>query len=151
MALQTKPTTLGVIVGNRGFFPDHLCKTGREIVLQVLEEEGFGAVALGPEDTKFGSIESLADAEKCAALFKQHSGQIDGVLVTLPNFGDERAIANALRWAGLRRPVLDPGLPRRNREDDDRRSPRLVLRQDVGLQQPAPVRHQVQPDPSAHR
>jgi L-fucose isomerase-like protein len=111
MALQTKRTTLGIIVGNRGFFPDHLCKTGREIVLQVLEEEGFGAVALGPEDTKFGSIESLADAEKCAAVFKQHSGQIDGVLVTLPNFGDERAIANALRWAGLDVPVLIQAFP----------------------------------------
>ncbi len=111
MALQTKQTTLGVIVGNRGFFPDHLCKTGREVVLQVLEEEGFGAIALGLEDTKFGSIESLADSEKCAALFKQRSGEIDGVLVTLPNFGDERAIANALRWAGLDIPVLIQAFP----------------------------------------
>ena len=32
--------TLGVIVGNRGFFPNHLCETGRAEVLRVLEEEG---------------------------------------------------------------------------------------------------------------
>jgi L-fucose isomerase-like protein len=106
-----KPTTLGVIVGNRGFFPDHLCKTGRETILKLLEGEGIQAVALTPEDTPFGSIESLGDAEKCADLFKKHRDEIDGVLVTLPNFGDERAIANALRWANLDVPVLVQAFP----------------------------------------
>ena len=103
--------TLGVIVGNRGFFPDHLCEAGREIVLKVLTEEGIDAVALTPEDTPFGSIESLADAERCATLFQEHQEQIDGVLVTLPNFGDERAISNALRWANLNVPVLVHAFP----------------------------------------
>ncbi len=103
--------TLGVIVGNRGFFPDHLCDTGRQTILKVLAEEGINAVALTPQDTKFGSIESLADAQKCADLFKQHREEINGVLVTLPNFGDERAISNALRWAGLNVPVLVHAFP----------------------------------------
>jgi len=107
---MNKPT-LGVIVSNRGFFPDHLCQTGRETILRVLEEEGIRAITLTPEDTTFGSIESLADAEKCAALFKEHRDAIDGVLVTLPNFGDERAVANALRWAGLDVPVLIQAFP----------------------------------------
>ncbi len=101
-----KKPVLGVIVGNRGFFPSHLCDTGRQIVLKVLAEEGIEAVALTPEDTLFGSIESLSDAQKCADLFKQNQAKIDGILVTLPNFGDERAIANALRWANLNVPVL---------------------------------------------
>ena len=105
-----KPT-LGLIVGNRGFFPDHLCKTGRETILKVLEQEGIRAVALTPEDTRFGSIESLSDAEKCAALFRAHQDEIAGVLVTLPNFGDERAVANALRWANLDVPVLIHAFP----------------------------------------
>jgi len=107
---MSKPT-LGLIVGNRGFFPDHLCKSGRETILKVLKEEGINAVALTPEDTRFGSIESLAEADKCAALFKAHRDEIDGVLVTLPNFGDERAIANALRWANLDVPVLIHAFP----------------------------------------
>jgi L-fucose isomerase-like protein len=106
MEQQLKPITLGVIVGNRGFFPDHLCDAGRTAVLQALEAEGLRAVALSPQETKFGSVESLADAHKCADLFQQHRGEIDGVLVTLPNFGDERAVANTLRWAGLDVPVL---------------------------------------------
>ena len=103
--------TLGVIVGNRGFFPSHLCETGRETVLNVLEEEGIKAIRLLPEDTAYGSVESLSDARKCAELFKRHREEIDGVLVTLPNFGDERAIANTLRWAGLDVPVLIQAFP----------------------------------------
>ncbi|MCB0255981.1 MAG: L-fucose/L-arabinose isomerase family protein [Anaerolineae bacterium] len=101
-----KPVTLGVIVGNRGFFPSHLCETGRTTVLEILQQKGFNVVALSPEDTPYGSVESLSDARKCADLFKQHRDEIDGVLVTLPNFGDERAIANTLRWAALDSPVL---------------------------------------------
>jgi L-fucose isomerase-like protein len=106
-----KQLTLGLIVGNRGFFPAHLCKTGREEILSALEEEGIAAVALDPTATEFGSVESLADATKCAELFKEHREEIDGVLVTLPNFGDERAVADTLRMAGLDVPVLVQAFP----------------------------------------
>ena len=56
--------------------------------------------------SKYGSVESNEDARKCAELFRSQAGKIDGVLVTLPNFGDERGVANALRWSGLTVPVL---------------------------------------------
>ena len=46
--------TLGVIVGNRGFFPDHLCEAGRQEVLRVLAEEGIGAIIL---DAALGGLE----------------------------------------------------------------------------------------------
>ena len=111
MDTKLKSTTLGLIVGNRGFFPDHLCESGRAEVLRVLEEEGITAVTLSPEETKFGSVETLQDAEKCAALFKEHRDEIDGVLVTLPNFGDERGVANTLRMSGLDVPVLIHAFP----------------------------------------
>ncbi|MBN1992484.1 MAG: L-fucose/L-arabinose isomerase family protein [Anaerolineae bacterium] len=106
-----KQVTLGVIVGNRGFFPSHLCSTGREIILKVLQEEGIKAIALSPDDTPYGSVESLSEAQKCADLFKKHRDEIDGILVTLPNFGDERGIANTLRFAGLNVPVLIQAFP----------------------------------------
>ncbi|MEA3346331.1 MAG: L-fucose/L-arabinose isomerase family protein [Chloroflexota bacterium] len=104
-------TTLGVIIGNRGFFPDHLCDAGRKEILHVLDEEGITPVVLGREDTKFGSVETLEDARKCAALFREHREEIDGVLVTLPNFGDERGVANVLRMSGLDVPVLIHAFP----------------------------------------
>ena len=103
--------TLGVIVGNRGFFPDHLCETGRQEVLRVMAEEGIRAITLEPTDTPFGSVETLHDAEKCAALFGAHREEIDGILVTLPNFGEERAVANAVRLAELDVPVLVQAFP----------------------------------------
>lgn len=99
-------TTLGVIVGNRGFFPHHLCSSGRKIILEVLEREGIRAIITPAEETNNGAIESLQEARQCADLFRAHRDEIDGVLVTLPNFGDERAIANTLRWADLDVPVL---------------------------------------------
>lgn len=98
--------TLGIIIGNRGFFPDHLCDSGRKEILQTLEKLGIGAVLLPASATKFGAVESLGDAQQCAALFNENRARIDGILVTLPNFGDERAVANAIRWSELRVPVL---------------------------------------------
>jgi L-fucose isomerase-like protein len=108
---NSKPVTLGLIIGNRGFFPDHLCNSGRATILKVLAEEGFKVITLSPEDTKFGSVESHNDAQKCADLFKQHRDEIDGILVTLPNFGDERAVSNSIRWSGLDVPVLVHAFP----------------------------------------
>ena len=99
-------TTLGVIVGNRGFFPSHLCESGRKEILSALSEEGIQAVALEPGATPFGAVESYQDARKCADLFRSNRDEIDGVIVTLPNFGDERAVADTLRLADLRVPVL---------------------------------------------
>ncbi|HOM83954.1 MAG TPA: fucose isomerase, partial [Armatimonadota bacterium] len=104
-------STLGVIIGNRGFFPDHLCEEGRKEILSVLSQEGFRVVALSPEETPFGSVESREDAKRCADLFKRHASEIDGVLVTLPNFGDERGVAETLRLAGLNVPVLVHAFP----------------------------------------
>ncbi len=109
-----EPLTLGVVVGNRGFFPGHLCDTGRAAILKVLAEEGIQAIAISPEETRHGSVESLEEAHKLADLFKQHREEIGGVLITLPNFGDERAIANTLRWAGLDVPVLVHAFPDEN-------------------------------------
>ncbi|MGC8830138.1 MAG: L-fucose/L-arabinose isomerase family protein [Verrucomicrobiia bacterium] len=98
--------TLGIIVGNRGFFPDHLCDSGRKEILSTLEKLGIGTVILPVDATKFGTVETLSDAEKCASLFRQNANKIDGILVTLPNFGDEKAVANTIRWSGLNVPVL---------------------------------------------
>ena len=106
-----KKTTLGLIVGNRGFFPSYLCKSGRETMLRVLAEEGIEVVTLGMDDTEYGSVESLADSRKCGELFKKHADQIDGILVTLPNFGDERGVANSIRFSGLDVPVLIHAYP----------------------------------------
>ncbi|HXH51630.1 MAG TPA: L-fucose/L-arabinose isomerase family protein [Terriglobia bacterium] len=104
-------TTLGVIIGNRGFFPDVLARDGREEILRTLEAAGYKTICLTPEDTKHGAVETLQEARKCADLFRRHEDEIDGIVVSLPNFGDERGVANALRMSGLDVPVLVQAFP----------------------------------------
>ena len=103
--------TVGLIVGNRGFFPSELCKQGRLDMIATLRASGFDVVALGAEDTEYGSVESLDDAARCAHLFRDHAEEIGGIVVTLPNFGDERAVANAIRGSRLKVPVLVHAFP----------------------------------------
>lgn len=106
-----KKMTMGVIVGNRGFFPDQLAKTGRQEIIDALAKAGMDSVVLGSEDSKHGAVETHEEAKRCAALFRKNSDRIDGVIVTLPNFGDERAIADTMRLARLDVPVLVQATP----------------------------------------
>ena len=107
----TQSLTFGLVVGNRGFFPSKLCEGGRADMIRALQDAGHRVVALSPEDTLFGTVESYAEASKCAKLFKEHADEIAGIIVTLPNFGDERAIADSIRLAGLGVPVLVQATP----------------------------------------
>jgi L-fucose isomerase-like protein len=109
--MPVKKMTMGLIVGNRGFFPDHLAKSGREEMLRVLAAGGIDVVALSPEQSKYGAVETREESRRCAELFKKNRERIDGVIVTLPNFGEERAIADTLRLADLRVPVLIQATP----------------------------------------
>ncbi len=106
--------TFGVVVGNRGFFPDHLAKTGREEIISVLEAAGARPVVLSPQESKYGAVETYAESQRCAELFKKHADTIDGVIVALPNFGEERGIVDAIRLSGLKVPVLVQATPDRS-------------------------------------
>jgi len=108
---KSRRMNFGVIVGNRGFFPDHLARSGRSEILTALEKAGYQAIAVSPEETKHGAVETRIEAARCADLFQRHHDTIDGVIVTLPNFGDERAIADTLRLADLHVPVLVQATP----------------------------------------
>ena len=109
--MSTKKMTMGVIIGNRGFFPDQLAKSGREEMIQALAKAGIDSIVLGPEDSKHGAVETYEEAKRCAALFQKHRDKIDGVIVSLPNFGDERAIADTMRLSRLDVPVLVQATP----------------------------------------
>jgi L-fucose isomerase-like protein len=109
--MNKKKMTMGVIIGNRGFFPDHLAKSGRDEMMQALAKAGMDCVVLGPEESKHGAVETHDEAKRCAALFQKNRERIDGVIVSLPNFGDERAIADTLRLANLGVPVLIQATP----------------------------------------
>jgi L-fucose isomerase-like protein len=98
--------TFGIIVGNRGFFPDVLAKQGRRSVLDTLKTNGYGTIILPMTETKYGAVETFEDAKKCAALFASKKDKIDGIIVTLPNFGDEKGVAEVIKRSDLAVPIL---------------------------------------------
>ncbi len=106
-----RPMTFGVVVGNRGFFPGHLARSGHSEMVAAIEKAGHRVVVTSLEETRNGAIESRAEAARCADLFRRNSDKIDGIVITLPNFGDERAIADTLRAAALTVPVLVQATP----------------------------------------
>jgi L-fucose isomerase-like protein len=109
--MKTTPFTLGVIFGNRDFFPDKLVAEARTDLTKLFGELGLGAVMLDPNETKLGGVETHTEARKCADLFRRNRDAISGVLVVLPNFGDEKGVADTLKLAGLSVPVLVQGYP----------------------------------------
>jgi L-fucose isomerase-like protein len=108
--------TIAVIIGNRNFFPDWLVAEGRKDILAVLKEMNVEPVLLSRSDTKLGGVESFEDAKKCAALFKEKQDRIDGILVVLPNFGDEKGVADTIKLSGLRVPILVQAYPDKHNE-----------------------------------
>lgn len=103
--------SIGVIIGNRDFFPDRLVAEARVEIVDLLKKLNINGIMLDTEATKLGGVETFQDAQKCAALFRAHRDEIIGVLVVLPNFGDERGIAETLKLADLNVPVLVQGYP----------------------------------------
>lgn len=101
-----KQLTFGVIVGTRNIFNAELAREGRVQILEQLEKSGYDTIILPAEATPTAAVETLQDARKCADLFSQNRHRIDGILVILPNFGDELGIVNALQYAALRVPIL---------------------------------------------
>mgnify|MGYP000905140287 CR=1 FL=1 len=86
----------GIIVSSRNFFPKELAKNGRDAILEKMKEMGFGCIILSPTETPLGVVETYQDAKKCAELFAKHREEIDGIIIVLPNFGDEAAVTEAI-------------------------------------------------------
>ncbi len=108
---KVRKGTLGVIIGNRGIFPGSLAEKGREEIVNLLKREGIEAIIVPSKETKYGAIENLQEAKKCAEIFRKNREKIDGILISLPNFGDERAVSDAIKMSELDVPVLVQAYP----------------------------------------
>jgi L-fucose isomerase-like protein len=101
-----KKLTFGLIVGTRNIFNSKLAKEARVVLLDKMQKLGYDYIILPGEETPTGNIETVKDAQKCARLFSDNRDKIDGIIVVLPNFGDELGIVNSLHLAKLNVPVL---------------------------------------------
>jgi L-fucose isomerase-like protein len=103
--------TLGVILGNRDFFPDVLVGEARRDLEKLFAAMSIEAVWLSPTETKLGAVETWTDAQKCGELLRRNRDRLDGILVSLPNFGDEKGVADSIRLADVRVPILVQACP----------------------------------------
>jgi len=106
MRIVEKKPCFGLIVGTRGFFNAQLAAGVRAKLPHILKGKGYDYVITPEDATPCGAIETREHAKLCADLFRQNADRIDGVIVVLPNFGDELGIVQTLEMAKLGVPVL---------------------------------------------
>lgn len=108
MYKKDKKICFGVIIGTRAYFNSALAKDVRAHLLKTIEEQGYDYVILPDDATPTGSssIETREDGLKVAKQFREHRDDIDGIIVSLPNFGFEIGIINAIQSADLNVPIL---------------------------------------------
>jgi L-fucose isomerase-like protein len=104
--MELKKQTFGIIISTRNIFNAKLAVDARAKVLAKLNKMGYDCVILPTAETPTGNIEGYADAVKCAKLFHRNSENIEGIIVILPNFGDELGVVNSIKLSGLKVPVL---------------------------------------------
>ena len=98
--------TFGLLIGTRGFFNPAHAATARKDLLKKLDDLGYNYLIPSEKATPTGAVETLRDAKVYAEFFRSHRDEIDGLIVVLPNFGDEQGIAETLSRAKLDVPVL---------------------------------------------
>jgi L-fucose isomerase-like protein len=102
--MDTPKTTFALFYGNRAFFPASLIAEARTELPRVLAGLGHRTIALNPTATRYGAVETPGEGRTFAAFLAEHRGEFGGVILSLPNFGDENGAVAALRDAGV--PIL---------------------------------------------
>ena len=106
MKMFDKKISLGLIVGSREFFNGTLALDARRDVIAQLDKLGIGYHILPVSETNNGSVETKEDVRKYVQLFDENRHDIDGIVVLLPNFGDEIAVVETINRSKLNVPVL---------------------------------------------
>ena len=106
MKMFDKKISLGLIIGSREFFNGTLALDARRDVIAQLDKLGIGYHILPVSETNNGSVETKEDVRKYVQLFDENRHDIDGIVVLLPNFGDEIAVVETINRSKLNVPVL---------------------------------------------
>lgn len=104
-----KKTTFALYFGNRGFFPGELIAEARESLCKALDKGGYGYIIMDESLTRYGAVETINEGKLFARFLKENEGKYDGIILSLPNFGDENGAAVALKDINV--PVLVQAFP----------------------------------------
>ena len=107
--MNKQTLTFALYFGNRGFFPGELIAGARTEMIAAVKKAGCRALVMEESETRYGAVETMEEGQKYAAFLKAHEGEYDGVILSLPNFGDENGAVYALRDCGV--PILIQAYP----------------------------------------
>ncbi len=107
--MNNQKTTFALFFGNRGFFPASLIAQAREELPRVLKSWGHEVIMLEEDATRYGAVETRQEGECYANFLREKHGKFGGVIVCLPNFGDEFGAVTALKEANV--PILIQAYP----------------------------------------
>ncbi len=101
--------TFALYFGNRGFFPGEVVASAREEIQKAVTDAGFGYICMDSDKTRYGAVETIAEGKQYADFLEENRGKFDGIILCLPNFGDENGGLVALKDAGV--PILVQAYP----------------------------------------
>lgn len=104
-----KDITFALYFGNRGFFPGSLVSSARKEVKKAVESLGYKTLIMNESDTKYGAVETVKEGRVYAKFLKENRGKYDGIILSLPNFGDENGAITALEDCEV--PILVQAYP----------------------------------------
>ena len=93
--------TFALYFGNRGFFPESLIDEARKELETGIGAMGFGTLSSNKQLTRYGAVEGIAEGRRYADFLKKNRGKYQGIILCLPNFGDENGASEALRDCGV--------------------------------------------------
>ena len=100
---------LALLIANRGFFPSSVIESAREEMTQAVERAGAEALIMDASLTRYGAVETRDEGEVYANFLAEHAGEYDGLIICLPNFGDENGIKEAIK--DVKVPILLQAYP----------------------------------------
>jgi len=107
--MEKKKMTFALAFCNRGFMPGELIYGAREDMIKAVTDAGYGYLAMDADATRYGGIETRDEGRLYAKWLKEHEGQFDGVIFSMPIFADENGAVTALQDAGV--PILLQAYP----------------------------------------
>jgi len=116
---MAQKSRFALFVGNRGMFPPQLIAEPRRDIPALLRSWGHDVLVMPEDATRYGAVENAEEGRLFARFLDEHRSEFDGIILSLPNFGDESGALAALQDARV--PILIQAYP----DDLDKMQPAL--------------------------